>query len=190
VDNFVETAVVSELRDGYNAGVPTLAENLSQLRERGGLSQTDVAARVGVSRKQVNQWENGAAEPQPANVQALAQFFGVSVPQLRGDEALPSASPPPVVQRWTIEQVRRELHAIVDLLDEAGLGRIFDVATREHERFTLARRSQLARVGNGTAGRIITPPVNAHWHEKKAAKHPPRTNRGAEGNGKTPGDQG
>ena len=56
-----------------------LHRNIRALRKRYGLSQEELAARVGLNRGNIASYENGAAEPKICNLLKLSQVFGVSV---------------------------------------------------------------------------------------------------------------
>ena len=55
---------------------------LRELRERQGLSQTQLGALVGVSNKAVSKWENGSAKPKSAILLRLSELLGVTVDEL------------------------------------------------------------------------------------------------------------
>lgn len=59
-----------------------LEEKLVQLRRDNGLSQTDVAERLDLSRQAISRWEVGASLPSTENLKALARLYGVSVDML------------------------------------------------------------------------------------------------------------
>lgn len=52
------------------------------LRKRIGLSDTQLALRVGVSRRTITEWESGESRPQLAHMLALAGALGVPVSAL------------------------------------------------------------------------------------------------------------
>lgn len=65
-------------------------------RKLAGLSQEELAERVGVSRQAVSKWELDAALPETEKLIALARVFKVSVDELLGNTPEPEdASPPP-----------------------------------------------------------------------------------------------
>lgn len=68
--------------------------HLREWRERRGLSQTELANRVGIHRVSLARLESGTAEPKATTVRSIAAALGVSV------EAL--YRPPPVAARWEI----------------------------------------------------------------------------------------
>ena len=83
-----------------------LAEKILQLRRQQGLSQEELAARLGVSRQAVSRWEQRATQPDAGNLLQLSQLFGVSADYLlRDDWTAPHPAPapePPAVRhiRW------------------------------------------------------------------------------------------
>lgn len=61
------------------------SEKLLELRRRGGLSQEQLADRLGVTRQSVSKWESGAAVPELSKLIALSDLFSVSVDYLVKD---------------------------------------------------------------------------------------------------------
>jgi len=55
---------------------------IRELRERRGLTQTELAGQIGVSNKAVSKWETGKGLPDSSLLQPLAQALGVSVIEL------------------------------------------------------------------------------------------------------------
>lgn len=80
-----------------------LNEKIFQCRKRSGLSQEELADRVGVSRQAVSKWELGTALPELDKLKLLAKTFGVSTDWLLDDEQeipqAPRQEMPPVVER-------------------------------------------------------------------------------------------
>ncbi len=62
-----------------------LNEKIQLCRRRGGLSQEELAERVGVSRQAVSKWECGDAVPEPAKLLLLSRTFGVTADWLLDD---------------------------------------------------------------------------------------------------------
>ena len=62
----------------------SLYERIHDLRERSGMTQTDLAMRMGVTRSGVNAWEMGISTPSTAYLIELAQLFHVSTDYLLG----------------------------------------------------------------------------------------------------------
>lgn len=59
-----------------------VATNLRYLRNHNGLSQEQVAEKIGVSRQAVAKWENGDSLPDILNCDALADLYDVSLNDL------------------------------------------------------------------------------------------------------------
>ncbi len=68
-------------------------EKLMELRRKAGLSQEQLADRLGVTRQSVSKWESGAAMPELGKLIALSELFGVSIDYLvkDGDALDPAA---------------------------------------------------------------------------------------------------
>lgn len=58
--------------------------NLAALRKSRGITQTQLAETLSVSRMTVARWESGAFEPSLADLVILADYFGVSLDELVG----------------------------------------------------------------------------------------------------------
>jgi len=63
----------------YSDTQATLGDRLSAAREAAGLSQSSLAARLGVRLKTLRGWENDLAEPRANRLQMLAAMLGVSL---------------------------------------------------------------------------------------------------------------
>lgn len=86
----------------------TLNEKIFQCRKRSGLSQEELAERLGVSRQAVSKWELGTAQPELDKLRLLAKTFGVSTDWLLDDaQEMPQPSQPmqPVPQHSWVEDV-------------------------------------------------------------------------------------
>ena len=60
----------------------TFGERLQALRQRAGMSQDQLAERLGVSRQAVSRWERDETMPETDKVIALADLFGVTTDYL------------------------------------------------------------------------------------------------------------
>lgn len=67
------------------------ANRLAELRRTHGLSQEELAERLGVSRQAISKWERAESSPDTDNLIALAQLYGVSLDTLLGLQ-LPEAA--------------------------------------------------------------------------------------------------
>ena len=63
-----------------------ISERIIELRTENGLNQTQLAEKIGVTRKAVEFWEKGINEPKATYIYRLAVFFDVSTDYLLGLE--------------------------------------------------------------------------------------------------------
>lgn len=71
-----------------------IANRLVQLRKQNGLSQEELAARIGISRQAVSKWERAEASPDTDNLILLARLYRVSLDDLlRTEEEIPAPEP-------------------------------------------------------------------------------------------------
>lgn len=63
-----------------------LADKITEQRKKTGLSQEELADRLGVSRQAVSKWEGAQSVPDLARILELARLFGVSTDYLLKDE--------------------------------------------------------------------------------------------------------
>ena len=70
----------------------TLADRIQQLRKQRGISQEELADRVGVSRQAVSKWESGQSLPDLDKIILLSDYFEVTTDYLlKGVEPTPAA---------------------------------------------------------------------------------------------------
>ena len=62
----------------------SLYERIHDLRERSGMTQTDLALRMGVTRSGVNAWEMGISKPTRDNLVTLSRIFHTTTDYLLG----------------------------------------------------------------------------------------------------------
>lgn len=105
----------------------SLAKKMIELRKQNGLSQQDLADRLGVSRQAISRWETGAVQPLADSVKSLAQVFQVSTDYLLNDDLddptpLPTAQPvPPQEEPKSARKHRKWLLALAALAAAAVL---------------------------------------------------------------------
>ena len=64
----------------------TFAEKLKSIRRQAGMSQEQLAEKLGVSRQAVTKWETDAGIPDIGNIMALSALFDISVDELLSNE--------------------------------------------------------------------------------------------------------
>lgn len=71
-----------------------IANRLVQLRKQHGLSQEELAARLGLSRQAVSKWERAEASPDTDNLILLSRVYGISIDELlRTEDPIPEPEP-------------------------------------------------------------------------------------------------
>jgi transcriptional regulator with XRE-family HTH domain len=70
-----------------------MTRTLRDLRIEKGLFQKAVAEALGTTTAAISSWETGRTEPEPPTIPRLAEFFGVSVQEIR--EAIAAAQQNP-----------------------------------------------------------------------------------------------
>lgn len=71
-----------------------IANRLVQLRKQHGLSQEELAAKLGISRQAVSKWERAEASPDTDNLILLSRVYGVSIDELlRTEDPVPEPEP-------------------------------------------------------------------------------------------------
>ncbi|MEF2560799.1 MAG: helix-turn-helix domain-containing protein [Eggerthellaceae bacterium] len=73
----------------------SLAKNIANTRRSAGITQEELAGKIGVSRQTVSDWERGDATPDLANAQKLAHALGVSLDDLTTFNAKAENTPVP-----------------------------------------------------------------------------------------------
>lgn len=64
-----------------------LSERIYQFRRKNGLSQEQLAERIGVSRQAISKWESGTSTPELEKLFALSECFNITLDELVKDEA-------------------------------------------------------------------------------------------------------
>lgn len=83
-DMLEKTAETAE--NWFSDDAATFGDRLAAAREAAGLSQADLAQRLGVKTRVVEQWEADAKEPRANRLQMLAGMLGVSLMWLLSGE--------------------------------------------------------------------------------------------------------
>jgi len=61
----------------------TSVKTIRELREAAGLTQLELAVRVGVTPSTVYNWESGRAEPRVSQLRRVAEAFGVKMDDIK-----------------------------------------------------------------------------------------------------------
>lgn len=104
---------------------------LTKLRERAGLSVTQLAHGVRIDYMQISRYEKGASLPSLANAVTIARFLRITLDELvTGAE--PERANPPAFQNARLYDRMRELDQIPPARQEMAL-RILDTVITGHE---------------------------------------------------------
>ena len=68
----------------------SMGEIISTLRKEKGMTQKDIADKLGITDKAVSKWERDIAFPDTATIPKLAEILGVSVEELMQAKAVPA----------------------------------------------------------------------------------------------------
>ena len=71
----------------------SMGEIISVLRKEKGMTQKDIADKLGITDKAVSKWERDIAFPDTATIPKLAEILSVSVEDLMQAKAAPSTAP-------------------------------------------------------------------------------------------------
>ena len=76
-----------------------LSERIYTLRRKQGMSQEQLAERIGVSRQAISKWEGGLSTPELDKLKALSECFGVTLDELTSEpmETRGTVTPEPAV---------------------------------------------------------------------------------------------
>ena len=109
----------------------TFCEKLADLRRRSGMSQEQLADRLGVTRQSVSKWESGTAMPELVKLISLSELFDVSVDYLVKDWIEDPGGPRSGTEEVSSRQADR-LEKKVDELTNYVRGKVyrFDSRTR------------------------------------------------------------
>ena len=66
-----------------------IADRLTQIRKEKGMSQEELAEKLGVSRQAVSKWERAESAPDTDNLIALAKLYGVTLDELLNADTEP-----------------------------------------------------------------------------------------------------
>ena len=64
-----------------------LSEKIYTLRRKNGLSQEQLADKIGVSRQAISKWEGGLSTPELDKLKALSECFQVTIDELTNDQS-------------------------------------------------------------------------------------------------------
>lgn len=93
----------------------TLGERIKENRKRLGLTQDELARRMGVSAQAVSKWENNLSCPDISILPELAEIFEISLDELLGREGHKGSTAVHEAEPVEDEQKKREIHLSWDI---------------------------------------------------------------------------
>ncbi len=117
------------MNDWFGAETATFGDRLAGAREAAGLSQEELAARLGVRLETLAGWEDDVADPRANRLQMVAGMLNVSIMWLLTGEGEGLDGPVEPMAEQALETVREtvtEIRAIRSVLEELDtrLGRL------------------------------------------------------------------
>lgn len=86
------------------------SEKLKEIRKKEGISQEQLAERIGVTRQAITKWEGGKGLPDVENMMIIAEIFKTTIDELLMDSVKKPASEAPVYTSETIYDIDCEKH--------------------------------------------------------------------------------
>lgn len=101
----------------FSEGTATFGDRVAGAREQAGMTQDQLARRLGVKLKTVQGWENDAVEPRANKLQMMAGMLNVSIVWLLTGEGDGPDGPPP--ERPASAETRRLMADLAQLRAQA-----------------------------------------------------------------------
>lgn len=102
----------SEMTDWYSDETATFGDRLAAARDAAGLSQKDLATRVGVKNSTMRAWEDDLSEPRANRLSILAGILGVSLSWLLTGEGEGLPAPTDDEEQPDLKQVLIDLRVV------------------------------------------------------------------------------
>lgn len=91
------------------------SEKLKEIRKKEGLSQEQLAEKIGVSRQAITKWETGKGLPDVDNMVILAEIFKTTLDELLRDTAATADRKPSVYTSETVYDIDCEKHFDINI---------------------------------------------------------------------------
>ncbi|MBD5534922.1 MAG: helix-turn-helix transcriptional regulator [Lachnospiraceae bacterium] len=91
------------------------SEKLKEIRKKEGISQEQLAEKMGVTRQAITKWETGKGLPDVENMVIIAEIFKTTIDELLMDSVTKAASKPFVYTSETIYDIDCEKHFDVNI---------------------------------------------------------------------------
>lgn len=105
----------------YDPEATTFGDRMAGAREASGMSQAQLARRLGVKEKTIEKWENDLSEPRANRLSMLAGLLNVSILWLiSGDGDAPDVPGEASVTEATLDDLLRELRQVQAVLTRSA----------------------------------------------------------------------
>ena len=91
------------------------SEKLKEIRKKEGLSQEQLAEKIGVSRQAITKWETGKGLPDVENMVIIAEIFKTTLDELLRDSAVQQKQEAPAFTSETIYDIDCEKHFDINI---------------------------------------------------------------------------
>ena len=88
----------------------TLGERIASLRKKAGLTQEELAEKLGISPQAVSKWENDLSCPDVMSLRPLANLFGVTADELLAPGEISRAEVLPEVERKNVDDMMLRIY--------------------------------------------------------------------------------
>ena len=145
-----------------------IGNRIAELRRQNGMSQEELADRLGISRQSVSKWESGQSQPEIEKLLQLSELFHVSTDYLLKEDTMPEVISVSAAQEEVAEPKEAEAETIYkDPVDEwkETVRKTFRTETEEGyyilraeetEHFLQARKEEGKLVSRGVAECILS----------------------------------
>ena len=113
-------------------------QKLKEIRKNEGLSQEQLAEKIGVSRQAITKWETGKGMPDIENMMILAEIFKTTLDELVSQSMQQSTKKPPVYHSKTSYDIEQLTHFDMNI----GTARSLTVLTGEDEKLHIDLASE------------------------------------------------
>ncbi|WP_406720397.1 MULTISPECIES: multiprotein-bridging factor 1 family protein [Thioclava] len=123
--------------DWYGGDAATFGDRLEGAREAAGLSQTELAAKLGVRLETLQSWEEDMADPRANKLQMVAGMLNVSLMWLLNGEGAGLDGPP-----QGVDEAEREREILREIREARAVIKDLDARLERLERRVKAGESQ------------------------------------------------
>ena len=113
-------------------------QKLKEIRKNEGLSQEQLAEKIGVSRQAITKWETGRGMPDIENMMILAEIFKTTLDELVSQSVQQTAKKPPVYHSETSYDIGQPTHFDIKI----GTAHSLTVLTGEDEKLRIDLASE------------------------------------------------